>query len=217
MDGTAPQDLSEMSMNMLAANDYSSYDRLIVLIYSKTIELIVKGTDPFEVKEYIQSLLPFFINERLLKSLTEDRQAKQLENDEKNDKLIRALCQDDKKIDERDYSIINQTALTLLEMSDTELQTILRNTDNHDIEMAMKELPGMARAHIFENVSVRLGRMIAEDIAKMGKVPLGEVEKACVAIMKKVIKLEADGDLVYHNLTVLKFVLGVYDMSNTIQ
>lgn len=217
MDGTAPQDLSEMSMNMLAANDYSSYERLIVLIYSKTIELIVKGTDPFEVKEYIQSLLPFFINERLLKSLTEDRQAKQLENDEKNDKLIRALCQDDKKIDERDYSIINQTALTLLEMSDTELQTILRNTDNHDIEMAMKELPGMARAHIFENVSVRLGRMIAEDIAKMGKVPLGEVEKACVAIMKKVIKLEADGELEYHNLTVLKFVLGVYDMSNTIQ
>ena len=95
---------------------------------------------------------------------------------------------------ERDYSIINQTALTLLEMSDTELQTILRNTDNHDIEMAMKELPGMARAHIFENVSVRLGRMIAEDIVKMGKVPLGEVEKACVAIMKKVIKLEADGE-----------------------
>lgn len=217
MDGTAPQDLSEMSMNMLAANDYSSYERLIVLIYSKTIELIVKGTDLFEVKEYIQSLLPFFINERLLKSLTEDRQAKQLENDEKNDKLIRALCQDDKKIDERDYSIINQTALTLLEMSDTELQTILRNTDNHDIEMAMKELPGMARAHIFENVSVRLGRMIAEDIVKMGKVPLGEVEKACVAIMKKVIKLEADGELEYHNLTVLKFVLGVYDMSNTRQ
>ena len=45
-----------------------------------------------------------------------------------------------------------------------------------------------------------------------GTVSLSEIEKACVTIVKTVIKLEADGEITYHNLTVLKFVIGIYDI-----
>ena len=120
-------------------------------------------------------------------------------------------------IAERDYSIINQTALTLLDMSDVEIQRLLRETENRDVVTAMIELPGKARARIFDNISSRLGRMMAEEVMHRGPVTFGEVEKACVTLMRKVIKLEADGEIAHHNLTVLKFVIGLYDVPNSVK
>ena len=128
---------------------------------------------------------------------------------------MRSLCEDNREVDERDYSIVNQTSLTLLEMSDKEIQTILRHITNDDLVMAMIELPGRVRARIFDNTSTRFARMLAEDVMCKGKVTLSEVEKSCVNIMRTVIKLEAEGEIAHHNLTVQKFVIGVYDVPNS--
>lgn len=72
----------------------------------------------------------------------------------------------------------------------------------------------MARARIFDNTSKRLGAMLAHDVMCRGTVSLVEIEKACVNIVKTVIKLEAEGELAHHNLTVLKFVVGIYEISD---
>lgn len=100
-----------------------------------------------------------------------------------------------------------------MELSDAEIQRVLRETENRDIVTAMIELPGRARARIFDNTSKRLGEMMAHDLMCRGTVSLSEIEKACVTIVKTVIKLEAEGEIAHHNLTVLKFVMGIYDIS----
>ncbi len=211
IDGTEPDIVSEMGINMIAANRYSSYECLIMLMYYKGVLLLQRGDNVMLLENYLQSLMPVFLRELLLKQNAAKDNEGQIKKNEENDKWIRKLCEDNKGIDERDYSIINQTALTLLEMSDKEIQRILRETSNDDIVTAMIELPGRARARIFDNVSPKLGRLLVEDLIHKGQVTFGEVEKACVAIMRMVIKLETAGEIAQHNLTVLKFVLGVYD------
>ena len=46
---------------------------------------------------------------------------------------------------------------------------------------------------------------------------IGEFNQLRSQLSVEMQKPDKDGELEYHNLTVLKFVLGVYDMSNTIQ
>lgn len=214
VDGTEPKFISEMGMNMIAADKYCSYEALIMLMYYKFAVMMQEGTHPYIIGKYLQSLMPDFLSEIILKKISEQEKEKLESKKDDSDKWIKALCEDNKAIDERDYSIINQTALTLLELSDGEIQRVLREIENDDIVTAMVELPGRARARIFDNASTRLGEVLAAEVMRKGAVTFSEVEKACVNIMRTVIKLEADGEIAHHNLTVLKFVIGVYDMPN---
>ena len=212
VDGTEPRIVAETGMNEIAADDNVSYKRLAVLMYHKAAVMIQAGVSINTLGVYIKSMLPAFLREALLKKEDEEKKAEQQKKNDDSAKWVRALCEDNKVIDERDYSIINQTALLLLELSDAEIQRILRETENRDIVTAMIELPGRARARIFDNTSKRLGEMMAHDLMCRGTVSLGEIEKACVTIVKKAIKLEAEGEIAHHNLTVLKFVVGIYDI-----
>ena len=215
VDGDEPAVVSEMGLNMLAADEYHSYEGLTVLMYYKGACLIQTGVSIDRLGSYMQSLMPQFLREILQKKEEERAEDDYIKEDDKRDKWVRSLCEDNREVDERDYSIVNQTSLTLLEMSDKEIQTILRHITNDDLVMAMIELPGRVRARIFDNTSTRLARMLAEDVMCKGKVTLSEVEKSCVNIMRTVIKLEAEGEIAHHNLTVQKFVIGVYDVPNS--
>lgn len=214
VDGIEPRIVTETGMNEIAADDNVSYKKLVMLIYHKAAVMIQAGVSINTLRVYIQSMLPVFLREALLKKEDEEEKARQQKKNDDSSKWVRALCEDNRVIDERDYSIINQTALLLLELSDAEIQRILRETENKDIVTAMIELPGRARARIFDNTSKRLGEMLAHDVMCRGTVSLSEIEKACVTIVKTVIKLEADGEIAHHNLTVLKFVIGIYDISD---
>ena len=214
VDGDEPAVVSEMGLNMLAADEYHSYEGLTVLMYYKGACLIQTGVSIDRLGSYMQSLMPQFLRE-ILQKKEERSEDDYIKEDDKRDKWVRSLCEDNREVDERDYSIVNQTSLTLLEMSDKEIQTILRHITNDDLVMAMIELPGRVRARIFDNTSTRLARMLAEDVMCKGKVTLSEVEKSCVNIMRTVIKLEAEGEIAHHNLTVQKFVIGVYDVPNS--
>ena len=101
-------------------------------------------------------------------------------------------------------------------LSNQEIQRILRETDNMDIVLAMKGLIGKARARIFDNLSTRMGNMIAEDIMYSGPVRLCDVEESCVKIMKTVILLEDRGEIASHDLTTLKVVLDMYEASQKV-
>ena len=213
VDGDEPAVVSEMGLNMLAADEYHAYEGLIVLMYYKGACLIQTGVSIDRLGSYMQSLMPQFLRE-ILQKKEERAEDDYIKEDDKRDKWVRSLCEDNREVDERDYSIVNQTSLTLLEMSDKEIQTILRHITNDDLVMAMIELPGRVRARIFDNTSTRLARMLAEDVMCKGKVTLSEVEKSCVNIMRTVIKLEAEGEIAHHNLTVQKFVRGFYVVPN---
>lgn len=217
LDGTEKQQVASIGMNLFAADDFSSYEGLIVLMYCKGALLLQDGVAINLLENYLQSMMPMFLRKILVQKISGDKMPEQAKERVEGDKWVRALCEDNRAIDERDYSIINQTALTLLDMSDVEIQRLLRETENRDVVTAMIELPGKARARIFDNISSRLGRMMAEKVMHRGPVTFGEVEKACVTLMRKVIKLEADGEIAHHNLTVLKFVIGLYDVPNSVK
>lgn len=217
LDGTEKQQVASIGMNLFAADDFSSYEGLIVLMYCKGALLLQDGVAISLLENYLQSMMPMFLRKILVQKISGDKMPEQAKEKVEGDKWVRALCEDNRAIDERDYSIINQTALTLLDMSDVEIQRLLRETENRDAVTAMIELPGKARARIFDNISSRLGRMMAEEVMHRGPVTFGEVEKACVTLMRKVIKLEADGKIAHHNLTVLKFVIGLYDVPNSVK
>lgn len=217
LDGTEKQQVASIGMNLFAADDFSSYEGLIVLMYCKGALLLQDGVAISLLENYLQSMMPMFLRKILVQKISGDKMPEQAKEKVEGDKWVRALCEDNRAIDERDYSIINQTALTLLDMSDVEIQRLLRGTENRDVVTAMIELPGKARARIFDNISSRLGRMMAEEVMHRGPVTFGEVEKACVTLMRKVIKLEADGEIAHHNLTVLKFVIGLYDVPNSVK
>lgn len=210
VDGTDPELLAEIGMQRIVANNYSSYESFCVLLYYKAALLIQSGANPYIIKEYLESLMPSYIREALSQIMHEVDITKASKEDEVQE-LIRTLCKDKEEIDEKDYSIINQTAMTLLELSDREMQRLLRDIDNTDLILAMKGLPGKARAWIFDNVSNRLGIMLAEDMEYMGPVRMKDVEEVCVNIMKIVIKLGDRGEIMPRDFAIRKVVIDMYE------
>lgn len=211
VDGTEPEIVAEIGMNRIVVNAFSAFEGWIVLMYYKAALLIQRGANPRVIEEYLKSLMPDFIREMLVQKACEEKISKASKEVEDDKELILSLCKDNREINEKDYSIVNQTALMLMELSDWEIQRLLRNTDNNELTIAMKGLPGKARARIFDNVSTRLGIMLANDMVFMGPVRMTDVEKVCMIIMKKVIKLESLGEIAPHDFAILKVVIDMYE------
>jgi len=161
LDGTDPDLVAEIGMNRIVANSFSSFEGFVVLMYYKAALMIQSGVNPRVIEEYLKSLMPDFVRKVLSQKDCEKELTKASKEIEDDKELILSLCIDDKEINEKDHSIVNQTAMTLMELSDREMQRILRDTDNIDLIMVMKGLPGKARTRIFDNVSNRLGIMLA--------------------------------------------------------
>lgn len=208
LDGMEPKMLQEIGMNMMIANGYTSYDGLICLMYYKTGMMIQSGENPFIIKQFMKSMLPEFILYALEKRESEAAFSK---NQEEELALVKSLCENEKEMNKKEFSIINQTTMMLLVLSDKEMQRLLREIENSDVVVAMKGLPGKARACFFDNFSQRLGCMIANDIVNMGPVRLHDVEEACVTIMKTAILLEDKGELGSHDFTTMKIVIDMYE------
>ena len=200
VDGTDPELVAEIGMNRIVANGLSSFEGLVALMYYKAALMIQSGVNPRVMEEYLKSLMPDFVRKVLSQKIREGEPSEASKE-----------IEDDKEINEKDHSIVNQTALTLMELSDREMQRLLRDIANNDLEMAMKGLPGKARARTFDNVSNRLGIMLAKDMLYMGPVRMRDVEEACVTIMKTVIKLEERGEIVSHDFAILKVVIDMYE------
>lgn len=67
VDGDEPVVVSEIGLNMLAADDYHAYEGLIVLMYYKGACLIQTGVSIDRLGSYMQSLMPQFLREILQK------------------------------------------------------------------------------------------------------------------------------------------------------
>ena len=212
-DGIDNELIMEMGMNEIVSNNFSSYDGLIALMYYKAAFMISAHENPIIISEYMKSLMPSFLENRMnLETLDEilSDANKQLVID-KNDNLVERLCEDDCVINEKDHSITNQTALTILLLSDLEIQRILRELDNIEIELAMKVFPGKAKARIFDNLSKRLSNMLANDIMDMGPVRFRDIEETCLKILKIVIRLADNGEICSVEVCTLKILIDIYE------
>ena len=208
VDGTDSEMLTEIGINKMITYNLPSYDGLISLMFFRGSLMIQAGENPYLIENYLKSMMPDSSRKMLEKRECDKRLAmvsKQTED------IVKKLCEDDRELDEADYSIVNQTALTFAAISDKSMERLLREIDNTCIALAMKAMPGKARKRVFDNVSTRLGILLAEDMAFMGLVRMKDVEDACRNILQVFVRLVDYGEIVGGDITVLKMVLNIYD------
>ena len=84
----------------------------------------------------------------------------------------------------------------ILSLDDRAIQRVLRDVDNGDLAIALKNANEEVQNVIFNNLSKRLATMIKEDMDFMGPVRLKDVEEAQQKIVNIVRKLEDSGEIV---------------------
>lgn len=210
IDGTEPAFIEEAGMNRCIAFNLPSYDGLVNLMYFKGAVMIQAGNNSMVIKWLLETMMPLNILKVLEQREYENVSPKALEQVQKEKDLVASLCKENEKIDEHDHSIIGQLAITAGKLSDNEMQRMLREIDNNTLSMAMKGLPGTVRKKFFDNLSSRLGYLIAEDMVFMEPVRLRYIEESCANIMKKYIKLCDSGEIISRDIENTKLVLDMY-------
>lgn len=84
----------------------------------------------------------------------------------------------------------------ILLLDNRSIQTVLREVDNNELAIALKNANEDVQKLIFDNLSSRLATMIKEDMEFMGPVKLKDVEDAQQKIVNIIRKLEDAGEVV---------------------
>ena len=84
----------------------------------------------------------------------------------------------------------------MLLLDDRAIQRVLRDVENNDLAVALKNANEEVKNAIFNNVSKRLAVMIKEDMDFMGPVRMKDVEEAQQKIVNIIRKLEDTGEIV---------------------
>lgn len=211
IDGNEPVFIEEAGMNRCIAFNLPSYDGLVNLMYLKGAAMIQAGDNPMAARCFLETMMPFNILKVLEQRECEKVLPEAFGQVQKENDLVASICKENGNIDEHGHSIIGQLAITAGKLSGKEIQRILRDTDNNTLSMAMKGLPGTARKKFFDNLSSRLGHIIAEDMVFMGPVRLRDVEESCAKIMKTYIKLADSGEIISPDTENAKLVLDIYE------
>ncbi len=84
----------------------------------------------------------------------------------------------------------------ILTLDDRSIQRVLREVDNNEVAVALKNANEDVQAAIFNNMSKRLASMIKEDMEFMGPVRMKDVEEAQQKIVNIIRKLEDAGEII---------------------
>lgn len=84
----------------------------------------------------------------------------------------------------------------ILLLDDRAIQRVLRDVDNNDLGLALKDANEQVQTVVFNNMSKRLAVMIKEDMEFMGPVRMKDVEEAQQKIVNIIRKLEDSGEIV---------------------
>ena len=84
----------------------------------------------------------------------------------------------------------------ILLLDDRAIQRVLRDVENNDLAVALKNANEEVQGKILNNVSKRLAVMIKEDMEFMGPVRMKDVEEAQQKIVNIIRKLEVSGEIV---------------------
>ena len=84
----------------------------------------------------------------------------------------------------------------ILLLDDRAIQRVLRDVENNDLSVALKNANEEVKNAIFNNVSKRLAVLIKEDMDFMGPVRMKAVEEAQQKIVNIIRKLEDSGEIV---------------------
>ena len=100
--------------------------------------------------------------------------------------------------DEELFSQVDKLLLVfedLLELSDRDIQTILKHISSDELVKALKGAPDELAERFFGNMSKRAAEIMREDMQVMGPLKLAEVEESQQSILKVIRKLDEDGSI----------------------
>jgi flagellar motor switch protein FliG len=84
----------------------------------------------------------------------------------------------------------------IVTLDNKSIQRVLRDVDNNDLAVALKNCNEDVQNCIFNNLSKRLASMIREDMEFMGPVRLKDVEEAQQKIVNIIRKLEDSAEII---------------------
>ena len=84
----------------------------------------------------------------------------------------------------------------ILSLDDKSIQRVLREIENNELALALKNSNAEVQAVIFNNMSQRLSAMIKEDMEYLGPVRLKDVEEAQQKIVNVIRRLEDTGEII---------------------
>lgn len=80
----------------------------------------------------------------------------------------------------------------IIKLDDRSLLKILREIDNRELSMALKQCSPELKQKFLDNMSIRAATMIQEEVEALGTVQPGEIEEAHQRIIEIVKKLNLD-------------------------
>ena len=214
VDGTEPTNVLKIAANRYVTMNPQGFQGLMYLMYIEGGLMIQAGENLFIIKEMLKYMLPKVFTDELFRRECENALPDALVETELEQNMVQELCKDEIEIDEKDHSIVSETAKALIMLSDKDIQRFLRDVDNSSLIVAMKGLPGKARARIFNNMSERLAVMLANNMAYMGPVRFKDVEEECVKLMKSLLKLAEFSEIREYDFSILKVVIDMFDSAD---
>ena len=83
----------------------------------------------------------------------------------------------------------------IAQLTDREIQMILREVDTHDLAIALKGATEELKERVFANVSDRVGQMMKEEMDFAGPIRLSDVEEVQLKVVQTVRQLEEAGQV----------------------
>lgn len=211
VDGTEPDLVRIIGINKCISMNLHSYHGLMNLMYLQGALMIQAGDKPWIIEELLKSMLPKQILDEIKRLESEKADLNKISKEKEAEDKINMLCCDNKVLDEKDHSVVGELAKTLMMLSDIDTQRLLREVNNGTLAVAMKGMPGCAKARIFDNMSPRLAVILADDILYMGPVRLKDVEDDCVKIIRVILKLYNAGEINDYDFSILKVIMDIFD------
>lgn len=195
VDGTDPQVLEEIGLSRYYTRLYTDYEALRYFIYLEGALSIQAGENPRILEERLKVMLPA---DMYLKYSYEQERIRQEKEHEKEEHLIENLCKGERcwNPGESGYYVFKLLDYVICDMSDMELQRMMREVDNTTLSLAMKGMSGEARKRIFANLSQRLAKLVAEDMIHMGPVRMVDVLEASQQMLNVIVHLVDTGEIV---------------------
>ncbi len=195
VDGTEPEMMLGIGLARYYSNLYTDYRALRYFIYLEGALSIQAGNNPRLLEEKIKVMLP---HPMYLKYSIEQEREHMKKKKTEGDNLIENLCKGERLWNpgENGYYVSKLVDYVICDITDKELQRVMREIDNTVLVMAMKGMSGEARRHIFANLSQRLAKLVAEDMTRLRPVRIVDIVEASQKVLTVIIRLLDTGELV---------------------
>lgn len=184
VDGTDCQVVKEYGWRIYFSSDFSKTEKLIYLIFLDGTISIQCGMNLKVLEQMIKALLPEALRDTFCAQMNQI-----WESQNSNLNVEAEESNQNRKVDYDDHSLIGQSAITLMQLTDIEMQRWLQNIANSDLTVAMKAFPDEVNQKIYSNLSERMTDIIKEDLDYMGPIRMKDAEDGCEQIMKELIEL----------------------------